>query len=101
MSAVEKSAGLVLDGGQLEARDHAAAVGRHPQEVGDVELRLAEELGAAAVLEADERPQQHAHGRRREAADAGQLRLAGLGVEEGEQGAQVAEVEQRQALLSA
>ena len=56
---------------------------------GDVELRLAEELGAAAVLQADEAAQQHADGRARQAADALQLGLAGVGVQERQQRAQV------------
>ena len=64
----------------------------------DLELRLAEELVAAAVLEAHERPQQHADGRRREPADALELLLAGVRFEEREQGAQVGQVEQRQPL---
>ena len=54
--------GLVLHRGQLEARDDPAAVGRGAQQVGDVELRLAEELVAAAVLQPDQRAQQHADG---------------------------------------
>ena len=37
-----------------------AAVGRGAQEIGDLELRLAEELGAPTILEPDERAQQHA-----------------------------------------
>ena len=45
----------VLDGRELEAGHDAAAVGRRPEEVGDLELGLAEELRAAAVLEPDER----------------------------------------------
>ena len=90
--------GLVLHLGQLDAGDHAAAVGRDPQQIGDVELRLAEELDPAAGLQADERAQQHPHGLRRQAADALELGLAGVGVEEGEQRAQVGEVEQRQPL---
>ena len=55
---------LVLDGGQLEARDHAAPVRVRAQKVGDVELRLAEELVAATGLERDERAQEDADGLR-------------------------------------
>ena len=62
-------------------------------QVGHVELRLAEELGAAARLEPDQRAQQHADGRRRQPADALELALAGVGVQEGQQRAQVGEVE--------
>ena len=47
---------LVLDAWELEARDDPPAVGGGAQEVGDVDLRLAEELVAAAVLELDELP---------------------------------------------
>ena len=65
--------GLVLDRRQLEARDHAAAVGRGADQVGDLELRLAEELRAAAVLELDERAQQHADRLACDAADPGQV----------------------------
>src|SRR5215213_7996883 len=61
---------LVLHGRELEAGDDPAAVRRRPQQVCDLELRLAEELRAAAVLELDERPEQHADRRRRDATDA-------------------------------
>src|SRR5690242_18069159 len=64
---------LVLDGGQLEARDDPAPVRRRPKEILHVELRLAEELCPPAVLEPHERTQQHADGLRREAADAREL----------------------------
>ena len=90
---------LVLHARQLEARDHAAPVLRRPQQVGDRELRLAEELVPAALLEPDQRAQQHADRRARQPADALQLRLALVGVEEGQQRAQVGEVDQRQPLL--
>jgi len=58
-------------------------------------LRLAEELGPAAVLEADQCAQQYADGRGGEAADALELVLACVRFEEGEQRAQVGQVEQR------
>ena len=90
---------LVLHGRQLEARDHAAPVRVRSQEIGDVELRLAEELVAAAGLERDERAQEDAHGLRREAADALQLLPSALGVEKGQERAQIGEVEEREALL--
>ena len=67
---------LVLHGRQLEARDDPPAVGSRAQQVVDLELRIAEELVAAALLEPDERAQQHADGLRREPADPGQLGLA-------------------------
>ena len=69
-------AGPVLHGRQLEAGDDAAPVGGGAQEIGDVELGLAEELGAPARLERDERAQEHADRLRGEAADPLQL-LAG------------------------
>ena len=91
--------GLVLDGGQFEARDDPAAVGGHAQQVGEVELRLAEELRPAAVLELDERAEQDADRGRRDSADPLELGLALVGLEEGEQRPQVGEVEDGEALL--
>src|SRR5215211_5824076 len=90
---------LVLHRRQLEAGDDPAGVRRRPQQVGDLELRLAEELRAAAVLELDERPEQHADRRRRDAADALEVLFALLRVEEGEERSQVGEIEDRQALF--
>ena len=89
----------VLHRGQLEARDDSAPVGRRAHEVGDVELRLAEEVVSATLLEADERAEQDADGRGREPADASELVLARVGVEEREQRAQVREIEERKPLL--
>ena len=91
--------GPLLHGRQLEARDQPAAVGRGAQEIGDLELRLAEELVAPTILEPDERAQEHADRRRREAPDAGELGLALVRGEEREQRTQVGEVEDRQLLL--
>ena len=90
---------LVLDGRQLEARDDAAPVRVRSQEIGNVELGLAEELVAAAGLERDERAQEDADGLRRQAADALQLLPSALGVEEGQERAQIGQVEEREALL--
>ena len=90
---------LVLDGRQLEARDDAASVGRYAQEIGHVQLGLAEELRAAAVLDRDELAQQDADRRGGDAADALQRLLARIRVEVGEQRAQVGEIEQREAGL--
>ena len=64
---------LVLYSGELQTRDDAAPVRRRAQEVGDVELRLAEELGSPSRLESDERAQEDADRLGREAADALQL----------------------------
>ena len=99
MSTVDEQLRLVLHRRQLEARDDPAAVRRGAQEVGDVELGLAEELGAAAVLEPDERAQEHADGLAARGRRCPSAPPARVGVEEREQGAQVGEVEQRQALL--
>ena len=98
MSAVENSSGLSWTAGELEARDDAAAVRRGAQQVGDVELRLAEELVAAAVLEPTRPRSSTPTVVADEAADALQLGLALVGVEEGQQRAQVGEVQQRQPL---
>jgi hypothetical protein len=87
---------MLLQGGELDAGDDAAPVRRGAQHVRDVELRLAEELGPAAGLQPHEGAQQHADGLARQPADALELGLAGLGVEEGQQRAQVGQVEQRQ-----
>jgi hypothetical protein len=90
---------LVLDRRELDAGDDSAPVLGVLHQIGDLHLRLPEELGAAAVLELDQLAEQHADRRRRHAADPGQLCLAVLGAEEREQGAQVGEVEKRQSLL--
>src|SRR3954471_18362983 len=90
---------FVLHRRKLQARDQPAPVGRRTQQVGDVELRLAEELGASAVLETDQRTQEHTHRLRRQTADAGELCLAVVGVEERQQRAQVGKVEQRQTFV--
>src|SRR3954471_20450351 len=90
---------FVLHRRKLQAGDQPAPVGRRTQQVGDVELRLAEELGASAVLETDQRTQEHTHRLRRQTADAGELCLAVVGVEEGQQRAQVGKIEQRQTLV--
>jgi hypothetical protein len=79
-------------------RHDAAPVGRRAHEVGDVEPRLAEELRPAVRLEADERAQQDADGLAGQAADALELGLGRVRVEEGEQRTKVREVDERQAL---
>jgi hypothetical protein len=48
--------GLVLHRGQLQHRDHPAAVGRGAEQFSDVELRLSEELRSPSILEPDEGP---------------------------------------------
>src|SRR5918997_1463355 len=63
------------------------------------ELRLAEELGPAPVLQLDERAEQYSDRRGGDAADPLQLRLALVRVEEREQRTKVGQVEDRQGLL--
>ena len=73
--------------------------GCRAQQVGDLELRLAEELVAAAVLELDERTEKDADRLLRDAADAGQLLLALLRLEKRQQRAEVGEVDEREPAL--
>ena len=98
ISAVDHSAGLSWTSASSTQETIPRPSGAIAQQVGDVELRLAEELRPAAGLEAEERAQEHADGRRRQPADALELGLAGVGVEVHQQRAQVGQVEQRQAL---
>ncbi len=94
-----EQAGLVLDGRQLEDVDDALAVGGRPDEVVDRQLGLAEERLGALLVELDDVAQQHPGGGGRQAADALQRRLALVAREVLEDGPEVVEVEQRQALL--
>jgi hypothetical protein len=87
---------LVLHGGERHHRQDAPAVRCHPEQVGGVELGLAEEHVAAVVLERDEGTQDDAGGRRRQPAQALELGLALVTREVGDDGAQVLEVEQRE-----
>ena len=64
---------LVGDAGHLEQADDAAAVGCGAQELGRVDLGLAEEHVGALVGEGDELAQDDADGRAREAAEALEL----------------------------
>jgi hypothetical protein len=70
-----------------------------PQQVGDVELRLAEELLPAVVLQLCQRAEQDADGLRRDAAETLELGLAVLRGEERQQCAQIGGVEERQHLV--
>ena len=72
-----------------------------PQQVVDVELRLAEEDVGALLLEHDDRAQEHADRGARHAAVVGEDGLALVGREELERGGEVLEVEQRQAVVVA
>ena len=99
MSTVDQSLGLSWTAGSSRHEITPRPSGAGAQEVGDVELRLAEELVAAARLERDERAEQDSDGRRGEAADRPQLVAPALGVEERQERAEVGQVEERQALL--
>ena len=99
MSAVDHSSGCSCTAASSTHETTPRPSRRDAHQVGDVELRLAEELGAAAGLQPDERAQQHADGRAGQAADALELGLAVVGVQERQQRPQVGEVQQRQALL--
>ena len=90
----------VLKIGQREDADDPFAVGCLPEEIRDVELRLAEEQAGALLLQFDEFPVQHAQGRLRHAAIARQL----LGIEAlkiAHHGLQIGQVENRQVLIVA
>src|SRR4029079_14849310 len=76
-----------------------ATIRRCAQEVGDIELRLTEELVSAAGLEADEGAQGHSDGLRRQASDPLELVSPGIGIEEREKREQIGEVEEGEALL--
>ena len=99
MSAVEKSSGLSWTAGSSRHEMTPRPSGAVRSRSAIVELRLAEELVAAAVLE---RRRARAGARRRSRSTRppmpSQLGLALVGVEEREQRAQVGEVEQRQPL---
>jgi hypothetical protein len=89
----------VLHRGELEAGDDAAAVGRRPQEVCGVELRLAEERLGAGVRERDQLTEDDAGGGLAQRPEARELVLALGGDEELDHRAQVLEVDERQAGL--
>ena len=75
--------------------------GGRPDEVVGVELGLAEEDAGALLLERDDRPEDHAEARRRDAAEVLEHRLAVVRAQELERRPQVREVEQRQVLVVA
>ncbi len=91
-----EEARLLLHGGELEEGDHAASVRRGAEQVADLELRLAEELRSAPVLELHERAEQDADRLLRHAADPCEVFLALLRLEEREQRAKVGEVDERE-----
>ena len=75
--------------------------GRRPEQVGDLELRLAEERVGALLLEDDDRAQEDADRRRRHPAVVGQDRLALVRREELQGRREVLQVEQRQVVVVA
>ncbi len=89
---------LVLDGRELQYGDQSAPVGGGPQELARVELGLPEELRGALLLEGGERPQDHPGRHRGQSADPLEFGFALFGDEEGDDRAQVLEVDQLQAL---
>ena len=99
MSAVDQSRGLSWTAGSSRHETIPRPSGASRRRSAIVELGLAEELRAAAVLDRDELAQQHADRLRGHAADALERVLALVRVEVGEQRAQVGEVEQREAVL--
>ena len=76
-----------------------APVGRGADQIGAVELGLAEECFRAVMLELDDLAQEDARGRRRQPADAVEVGLAVVAREVLEHGAQIREVEERKARL--
>ncbi len=89
---------FVLDRGQFQDRDDAPSVGRRPQQVGRVELGLAEEVRHALRLEGGQRAQDHPGRGGGQAADVLQLGPALVGDQERDDRPEVLEVDQLQAL---
>ena len=81
-----------------EQGDDAAAGGIHAHEVGRIEAGGAEELAAALGLERGQGAQDDAGGGLGDAADRGQLVLALIRGQEGDDGAQVGQVDELEAL---
>jgi hypothetical protein len=96
-----EQARLVHDVAQLENGDDPEAIGGRPQEVGDLELRLAEERVGSLLLEDDERSEEDPDRRRRHPAVVGEDRLALVRREELQRRGEVLEVEQRQVVVVA
>ena len=86
------------DVADAEQRDDAAASGIHAHEVGRVEAGGAEELAAALGLERGQGTQDDAGGGLGDAADRGQLVLALIRGQEGDDGAQVGQVHELKGL---
>src|SRR5690606_25776992 len=81
-----------------EDADHAAAVVVDPHDVGQVQRRLAEELLAAVLLQAQQGALDRGDGRGADQAVGGRYLLAFPG-HQVEQGAQVVQVQQQQAAV--
>ena len=88
--------GPVLEVGQLHQGDQPLAVGRGPQEVAGLELRLAEERVRALVGERDQLAQDHPCCRAGETTEVLEVGLALVGGEVLDHLAKVGEVQQRQ-----
>ncbi len=89
----------VLHAGQLEAGHETLAVRRRAKQVAGLERRLTEERVGALVLEGDELAQDDTGRRGREATERLELRLALVTHEVADDGAQVLEVEEQEAVL--
>ena len=96
---VEKSAGRSCMSASSRTLTIPFPSGRGAQEVGDVELRRAEEGVRLLLLELDDLADDDADGRGRDAAVLLHLLLAGIRVEVVEERAQVGQVDERQALV--
>ena len=93
--------GLIHDVRQLEDADDPLALGRRSEQVGDVELGLAEEDVGAGLLEHDDRAKEDADRGARHPAVVGEDRLAVVRGEVLERRGEVLEVEQRQVVVVA
>ena len=96
-----EQARLGHDVAELEERHDAPAIGCRPQQVPDVELRLAEEDVGAGLLEDDDRTKQHADARCGHPAVIGQDRLALVRRQVLERRHEVVEVEQGEVVVVA
>ena len=99
MRKVEKSAGRSCTPGSSRQVTRPLPSGARRMQVGGVEGRLTEERIGALVLEGDELAQDDAGRRGREATERLELGLALVTHEVGDDGAQVLEVEEREAVL--
>jgi hypothetical protein len=96
-----EQAGLVHHVAQLEDRDDPGSIRRRPDEVRNVELRLAEERVGALLFEDHDRAKQDADRRRRHPAVVGEDRLAVVGRQELQRRREVLQVQQREIVVVA